>query len=43
LTTLVDALETRYGVFVDVEEFVPDNFRNLAAIQATLARHGVAL
>ena len=43
LTTLVAALETRYDVFVDVEELVPENFRNLAAIQALLARHGVTL
>ena len=43
LTELVAALETRYNVFVDVEEIVPDKFRNLAAIQALLTRHGVAL
>jgi acyl carrier protein len=41
LTALVAALETRYGVFMDVDEIVPDNFRNLAAIQTILARHGV--
>lgn len=43
LTTLVAALEARYGVFVDVAEFVPDNFRNLGMIRALLVRHGVAL
>jgi acyl carrier protein len=43
LTELVAALETRYNVFVDVEEIVPDKFRNLAAIQALLTRHGVTL
>lgn len=43
LTALVAALEAHYDVFVDVEEIVPSNFRNLAAIQALLARHGVAL
>jgi len=43
LTTLVTALETRYGVFVDVDEIVADNFRNLTAIKAILARHGVTL
>jgi acyl carrier protein len=41
LTTLVAALETRFGVFVDVDELVADNFRNVAAIKAVLARHGV--
>ena len=41
LTALVAALETRYDVFVDVEEIVPENFRSLAAIQTVLARHGV--
>jgi acyl carrier protein len=40
---LVAALETRYNVFVDVAEMVPDNFRSLPAIQALLARHGVTL
>jgi acyl carrier protein len=42
LTALVAALESRYGVFVDVDEMVADNFRNVAAIKAILARHGVA-
>jgi acyl carrier protein len=43
LTILVAALETRYELFVDVAEFVPENFRNLGAIQALLQRHGAAL
>jgi acyl carrier protein len=43
LTALVAALEAHYDVFVDVDELVPDNFRNVAAIRALLARHGVAL
>lgn len=43
LTTLVAALETRYGVFVDVDEIVADNFRNVAAIKTILVRHGVNL
>jgi acyl carrier protein len=43
LTSLVAALEARYDLFVDVEELVPENFRNLAAIRALLTRHGVAL
>jgi acyl carrier protein len=41
LTALVAALESRYNMFVDVDEIVPDNFRNLAAIRALLVRHGV--
>jgi acyl carrier protein len=41
LTALVAALESRYDMFVDVDEIVPENFRNLAAIQALLVRHGV--
>jgi acyl carrier protein len=43
LTTLVAALESRYDVFMDVDEIVPDNFRNLAAIKTVLARKGVKL
>jgi acyl carrier protein len=43
LTYLVAALETRYNVFVDVEELVPENFCSLGAIGAFLARHGTAL
>jgi acyl carrier protein len=43
LTTLVAELESRYGVFLDVDEIVVDNFRNLAAIKAILARHGTHL
>jgi len=43
LTALVAELESHYGVFMDVDEIVPDNFRNLAAIKALLARKGVKL
>ncbi len=43
LTALVAALESRYRVFMDVDEIVPDNFRNLAAIKILLARKGVNL
>jgi acyl carrier protein len=43
LTTLVAALESRYGVFIDVDEMVTDNFRNLAAIQSLLAHKGVKI
>jgi acyl carrier protein len=43
LTALVSALETRYGIFIDVQEIVPENFRSLAAIKDVLTRHGVSL
>jgi acyl carrier protein len=43
LTALVAELESRYGVFMDVDEIVPENFRNLGAIKALLARKGVSL
>jgi acyl carrier protein len=42
LTTLVSALETRYNVFMDVDEMVADNFCNLAAIKTILNRKGVS-
>jgi acyl carrier protein len=42
LTTLVAALESRYGVFIDVDEISPGNFRNLAAIKAVLTTKGVS-
>lgn len=41
LTALVADLEARYNVFMDVDEIVPDNFRNLEAIKTLLARKGV--
>lgn len=41
LTALVSALESCYGVFVDVDEMVPENFRSLAAIEKFLAGKGV--
>jgi acyl carrier protein len=43
LTALVASLESRYGIFIDVDEIVPDNFRNLASIKAILAGKGVTL
>jgi len=43
LTTLVAALEARYSVFVDVDEMVPENFRNLTAIRDFLVSKGVAV
>ncbi|MFZ0743826.1 MAG: acyl carrier protein [Terracidiphilus sp.] len=41
LTALVAELESRYSIFMDVDEIVPDNFCNLAAIKTLLARKGV--
>jgi acyl carrier protein len=43
LTTLIAALESRFGVFIDVDEIMADNFCNLAAIRTVLARKGVTL
>jgi acyl carrier protein len=43
LTALVAALESRYEVFMDVDEIVADNFRNLEAIRTVLMRKGVTL
>jgi acyl carrier protein len=43
LTALVASLESRYGVFVDVEEMTAHNFRNLAAIKAFLNKKGITL
>lgn len=41
LTTLVAALESRYGIFVDVDEMVAENFCSLSAIKTILVRKGV--
>jgi acyl carrier protein len=43
LTLLVSALESRYNIFVDVDEIVPANLSNVKAIEAFLARKGVNL
>jgi acyl carrier protein len=43
LTALVAALESRYGVFMDVDEITIDNFRNLAAIKRILTSKGITL
>jgi acyl carrier protein len=43
LTTLVSALEASYGVFVDVDEMVPENFSSVAAIQKFLSTKNVNL
>lgn len=43
LTALIAALESRYGIFIDVDEIVADNFRNLTTIKAVLKSKGVNL
>jgi acyl carrier protein len=43
LTTLVASLESRYGIFLDVDEIVPENFRNLEAIKSLLASKGISV
>ena len=43
LTALVAALESRYGVFIDVDEITAHNFRNLAAIKTVLTSKGISL
>jgi acyl carrier protein len=43
LTALVAALESRYGVFMDVDEITADNFRNLEAIKTVLTSKGISL
>jgi acyl carrier protein len=43
MTALVASLESRYNVFFDVEEIVPENFCSLKAISALLSRKGISL
>jgi acyl carrier protein len=43
LTALVAALESRYDVFIDVDEMTPDNFRSVSAIKMVLTNKGVRL
>lgn len=42
LTALVAALESHYGVFIDVDEITANNFRNVAAIRTVLMAKGVS-
>lgn len=42
LVTLVSELDKTYGISIDGMEIVPENFHNLGAIEALLARHGAA-
>lgn len=41
LVTLVSELDAAYGISIDGMDIVPENFRNVAAIEALLARSGV--
>lgn len=41
LITLVSDLDRAYGISIDGSDIVPENFVNLAAIAALLARLGV--
>ena len=43
MTTLVASLESKYNVFLDVDEIVPENFCSLQAIKTLLARKGVTV
>jgi acyl carrier protein len=41
LVTLVSELDKTYGISIDGTDIVPDNFSNVAAIEALLVRNGV--
>ena len=43
MTALVASLESRYNVFLDVDEILPENLCSLKTIKALLARKGVTL
>lgn len=43
MTALVASLESRYNVFFDVDEIVPEKFQSLTAIQALLVQKGITL
>jgi acyl carrier protein len=43
MTALVASLESRYNVFLDVDEIVPENLCSLKAIKTLLVRKGVSL
>ena len=43
MTALVASLESRYNVFLDVDEIVPENLCSLKTIKTLLARKGVNL
>ena len=41
LVTLVSELDKSYGIAIDGMDIAPENFRNVAAIEALLVRSGV--
>ncbi|MRI55014.1 acyl carrier protein [Methylobacterium sp. DB1607] len=41
LVTLVSELDKAYGISIDGLQIVPENFQNVAAIEAFLSRNGV--
>ena len=41
LVTLVSDLDQSYGISIDGMDIAPENFRNVAAIEALLTRSGV--
>ena len=41
LVTLVSELDKAYGISIDGMDIVPQNFSNVAAIEALLTRNGV--
>jgi len=43
LLMLVSALDQRYGISIAGTDILPDNFRNLRAIQGLLSRTGAVL
>ena len=42
MLALVSDLDRAFGIRIEGTEILPENFRNLSAIRALLARHGVA-
>ena len=41
MVTLVATLDKTYGISIDGVDIVPENFKNLAAIEALLRKNGV--
>ena len=41
LTRLIAALEEEFGISIGGDELSAENFKNLAALQTLLSRHGV--
>ena len=43
ITTLVAAIEEQYGVTLEGDDIVPENFRNVEAIVRLIAKYGVTM